>query len=411
MVRLGGPHLIKWIESVLFAEGGNRIAARSPIIDIGERYERDGISVVYLRGNAYQRGFQHGYLCRDDLERFRKIAWNYAPKTATERLGVPMWIARYIKYLLFVLAGSYLPNLNPDVREEMQGLSDGADVDIREVAVLTLIWEIFAIFPAQPAKKPEHCSEIAIDQTRSKDGLFGYNYDVLVASDRSLVEGFMALFVVEPSDGGSGYIAPNTIGSIGLNTALNQAGVVFGWDNSYLKPGVSKGGNKTPYMVLLREIALHAHSREDALARFRQEQRQEADISVVLDHDGASVVEIAGIQVADRTAAIVWSCNRLQTLATLDYEQVGRVPDGRHTRYQTLVNGLNQTTVNAADLAAILRDGDTENGRPIASSNTAFTAIYDLAGTVWLSFEGSPSSCQQLYAFDTTGQRREDKDL
>lgn len=248
------------------------------------------------------------------------------------------------------------------------------------------------------------------DSTRSAYGVLGYNYDVLVTGDRTLVEGFMALFVVKPSEG-LGYIAPNTIGSIGLNTAMNDAGVVFGWDNSYLKPGVPKGENKTPYMLLLREIALHAHSREDTFARFRQEQRQEADISIVLDHDGASVVEIAGTQVADRTATVVWSCNRLQTLPALDYNQAGRSRDGRHIRYQSLVNELNQTTVNAADLAAILRDTDAENGRPIASSNTAFTAIYDLAGTVWVSFEGSPSSCQPLYAFDTTGQRREDKDL
>ncbi len=121
-------------------------------------------------------------------------------------------------------------------------------------------------------------------------------------------------------------------------------------------------------------------------------------------------VELAGVNVAQRTAPIVWSCNRLQTLAQFDYLQVGRTSDARHRRYPDLVQQL-PDSVMATDIAMIIRDTTATDGRNIASPNTLFSVIYDLSGVIWVSVTGGPASRQCLYAFDQRGNRLRDRDI
>ena len=378
---------------------------------LGTRHTKAGIPIIQLEGSAYERGFQHGYQCRTDLTRFQTIAWQYAPRTATQRLGIPALAAKLlIRPLLFALTAPYIQRAATDIKAEIQGIADGAQLDVREVALLAVIWDIFAMFPAQPAA--HHCSEVAFDQTVSRGPLLGYNYDVLVPDDRLLVEGFLALFVVKP-DQGSAYVTPNTMGSVGLNSAMNVHGVAFGWDNSYLRAEMPKGVNKNPYMLVLRDIALTCRSLQDVWQHLQPEERQEADISVIADATAVGVVELAQKHAALRSAAAVWSCNRLQELEQFDYLGSGKAPDGRSIRYAELIAAtLNEQPVTAIEVAAILRDTTTTYGRAIASAQTTFTVIYDTARLqLWLSFAGAPASVACLRAFDFAGNRLPDQDI
>src|SRR5689334_6697937 len=118
--------LISLLKALWFVLRQPRLAPRAICADIGDRYDRDGLPVVVLRGSAYQRGFQHGHRLRPELHRFRQAAWAYAPIAASDRLELPDWLARLlIKPQLLLAAASYLPLLAPDVRAEMQGIADG----------------------------------------------------------------------------------------------------------------------------------------------------------------------------------------------------------------------------------------------------------------------------------------------
>jgi hypothetical protein len=404
--------LLGLLRALWFVLRQPRLAPRIACADMGERYDDDDLPVVVLRGSAYQRGFQHGYQLRPELQRFRQAAWAYAPLAATDRLGLPGWLARLlIKPQLRLAAASYLPMLAPDVRAEMQGIADGAGIPLRDIVVNTVIWEIFASVPGS-AKAPHHCSELACAATETSGlgPLFGYNYDVMSAGDRAMVEGFIALFVVAPEDG-IAYVTPNTVGSVGLNTAMNAHGVAFGWDNSYLQSHVPGARHAMPFMLVLRDVALSATRIIEAAGRLRQERRPQADICVVADRSDVGVVELAGVTSAYRTGSIVWSCNRLQSLIELDYLGGGRRHDGRPERYPALLHALEQP-IAVADIAAVLRDQGAPAGRQIADSSTTFSVIYaPQQQRLWLSCRGAPASHGRFRAYDAQGRRLPDADI
>src|SRR5262245_45401247 len=404
--------LVRLLEALWFVLGQPRLAPRTTCNDTGARYDHDGLPVVVLRGSAYQRGFQHGHQLRPELHRFRQAAWAYAPIAASDRLGLPGWLARLlIKPQLLLAAASYLPLLAPDVRAEMQGIADGAGIPLRDIVVNTVIWEIFASVPGS-STAPLHCSELACAATETAGigPLFGYNYDVISAGDRALVEGFLALFVVTPENG-IPYVAPNTVGSVGLNTAMNRYGVSFGWDNPYLQPHVPVAQQVMPFMLVLRDVALTATRVTEAASRLREEQRPQADICVLADTSDVGVVELAGVTSAYRTGSIVWSCNRLQSLMHLDYLGRGRRLDGRVERYPTVLQALARP-IAVADVAAVLRDQGAPAGRQIADSNTTFTVIYaPQQQRLWLSCSGAPASHGPLSAYDAQGRRLPDADI
>jgi hypothetical protein len=404
--------LVRLLEALWFVLRQPRLAPRTTCNDTGARYDHDGLPVVVLRGSAYQRGFQHGHQLRSELHRFREAAWAYAPNAASDRLRLPGWLARLlIKPQLLLAAASYLPLLAPDVRDEIQGIADGAGIPLRDIVVNTVIWEIFASVPGS-GTAPLHCSELACaaTETAGLGPLFGYNYDVISAGDRALVEGFLALFVVTPENG-IPYVAPNTVGSVGLNTAMNKQGVTFGWDNSYLQSHVPGAQQAMPFMLVLRDVALTTTSLTEAAVRLREEQRPQADICVLADMSHVGVVELAGVTSAFRTNPVVWSCNRLQSLKHLDYLGRGRRLDGRVERYPAVVDALARP-ISVADIAAVLRDQQAPAGRQIADSNTAFTVIYaPQQQRMWLSCGGAPASHGLLRAYDAQGRRLPGADI
>lgn len=405
--------LYAWLYATFFTIVAWRLAPREELHEHGRRDDEDGIPVIFLSGSAYQRGFQHGVHAHAELHHLQQRAWEYARIAVHQRLGVPRWLARWItKPLLMIGAATYLPTTDKTVRAEVQGLSDASGINIRDLITFMNIWELLAMLPSSAgssANEPiEHCSELAL--YRQDQRFFGYNYDVLAAEDRSIIEGYMALFIVRPSDGAA-YITPNVVGWIGLNTAMNEHGVVFGWGNSYLRRGVPKGTAQTPYMLVLRELALSATTRAMAVERLCHEQRPEADITTILAPDGITVVELAGTQSATRTMPTTYSANRLIALESLDYLQAGRSPDGRHQQFPLLISQL-PAVPTIDDVARILRDDTATWGRAIASDRTTFTVLYaPHEGIIWVSFHGSPASRQTLHAFTWAGERLRARDI
>gem|GEM_PF-5146008 len=309
--------------------------------------------------------------------------------------------------MLRYLSATYLPRVSADAKAEMQGLADGSGVPVADIVVNTLVWEVLAIFTAP---QREHCSEVAISGAHTETGqsLLGYNYDVIVAGDRQVVEGFLALFVVSPQHGYP-YVTPNVIGSIGINTAMNPH-IAFGWDNTYLNAQASRATQQGSYMVALRDVALQCDSVATTFDRLRKEQRCESDISVVIDATAVGVVELAGTVATLRADPFaVWSANQLTALRAFDRRDLA---NSRDQRYTDLVASLT-APVHIADVARILRDtGAPAHERQIANPATTFAVMYDLAhGRLWIAFGGSPAVHQRLLCFDRHGNRYPEADI
>jgi hypothetical protein len=158
-------------------------------------------------------------------------------------------------------------------------------------------------------------------------------------------------------------------------------------------------------------VALNATGVTEAARRLREARRPQADICVLADTSDVGVVELAGVTSAYRTDAVMWSCNRLQSLIDLDYLGRGRRLDGRVERYPAVLQG-HARPLAVADIAAELRDQGAPAGRQIADSNTTFTVIYaPRQQRLWLSCSGAPSSHGRLRAYDAQGRRLPDADI
>ncbi|MBR4411176.1 MAG: hypothetical protein IKT31_07640, partial [Firmicutes bacterium] len=89
---------------------------------------------ITLRGNAYERGFTYGQLCKDEI----RLTMKGYEKLFFDTKGVTWEAAR--KAGDFYL--SKIRDFEPDYAEEMRGIADGADLDILDIAALNSRTEI-----------------------------------------------------------------------------------------------------------------------------------------------------------------------------------------------------------------------------------------------------------------------------
>ncbi|MGD8905147.1 MAG: C45 family autoproteolytic acyltransferase/hydrolase, partial [Anaerolineae bacterium] len=211
-----------------------------------------GLTALYLAGTPYEMGYQHGVLARDLIRGFRAAAYAYV----TSLVPAPAWLARP---LLFHQAAAYWPTIPPEYALEMQGIAHGAGVHPIEVLVSTAIWEMYLV---------SGCSEFAAVGPLTVSGslLHGYNYD-LMHPDHALIQPYLAAIFYRPSQG-IPFFTVNTVGSIGANAGMNEAGISVAWDNTYLSDGELTQdiqGPVVPFILTLRKLLQNGRSLDGAV--------------------------------------------------------------------------------------------------------------------------------------------------
>lgn len=191
--------------------------------------------VLHLKGTPYERGYQHGTLLKEQIQ--RNIS-EYIDKSKSQVVGRPESFIKSIPNLL-----TYVPD---HFMEEMQGLSDGSGVPINKIILLNLFPEMF------------HCSGITVVGDASKDGEL-YHVRVLDYSIGRNLQSTAVLQVVEP-DEGIPFLNVTYAGFIGTVTGMNNEKIAIGeiggqgygsWDG-------------IPMAFLLRDILQYASSIEEA---------------------------------------------------------------------------------------------------------------------------------------------------
>ena len=89
---------------------------------------------ITLRGNAYERGFTYGQLCKDEI----RLTMKGYEKLYFDTKGVTWEDAR--KVGAFYLEKTR--DFNPDYVEEMRGIAEGAELDILDIVALNCRTEI-----------------------------------------------------------------------------------------------------------------------------------------------------------------------------------------------------------------------------------------------------------------------------
>ena len=378
-----------------------------------------GLHALYLSGTPYEMGYQHGVLARELIRQFRAEAYAYVETL----VPIPRFLARPA---LFYYASAYWETIPADLREEMKGIADGAGAHPVEVLVATAIWEMLIT---------SGCSEFAAISPYTPDGsiIHGYNYD-LMQPEHAIIQPYLAAIFYRPSEG-LPFMTVNTVGSVGANAGLNDAGISVAWDDTHLNTNElfkDIKGKAVPFIITLRKILQNARSIDEAVdIALKGLPRPFGDIIIIgsAAENSAIALETAGTLHARRpmVGGAVWStnCFRSEELARYDKrgnwrecpkeEEWQRFP--RFTAYTELFE-KHHGKLDATAAASFLRDPYPREAEGFLHPNispraticrdiTSFSMIMKAREKrVWVSDIQVPGCQGNFYAFDFAGQRR-----
>lgn len=189
--------------------------------------------VLFLEGNSYERGVQHGKALKEQI--IRNISMYIDGNSSG---STPNAFLQALPEMLPLIPHHFI--------EEIKGLAEGSGVSFQKLLILNLFPEMF------------HCSGITTNSSASKEGKL-YHVRVLDYSIGKNLEETATIMVVKP-EGKRAYINVSYAGFIGSVTGINDQKISIG------EIGGKGYGNwkGVPMAFLMREILENAASLEDA---------------------------------------------------------------------------------------------------------------------------------------------------
>jgi hypothetical protein len=248
----------------------------------------DGLLVVELAGDPYERGRQHGAALGERIRHLRScviddIVFGKGPAMGTAFLTV-----------LYGILLRMHPNIPRELREEMRGVADGARVAYRDILLINCFDDVLhALIQLNPVLAPilHHrfvkpvlgwlgapptpapgfaCSAFALTGPASATGapIHGRNLDYLINDGFVDPDGIvprelrqhLVVFLVRPTRGRA-FASVAWPGFVGLVTALNGDGLSLACLTSTVP---RETANATPLLLLYRLIAQYAGTLDEA---------------------------------------------------------------------------------------------------------------------------------------------------
>jgi hypothetical protein len=335
--------------------------------------EVDGYRVLHLKGTPYEMGFQQGVLLRDDIRAGVHYLFDVKGKELKVELGGLKLLDP--KRVISGIAAQQKKHVPPRFFEEMQGIADGAGMNVQDIVVANFIPELF------------HCSGFAIAGSATKDGTLYHGRILDYGCDWKLQE-HAVLIVAEP-EGKFPFVNITYAGFVGSVTGMNAQKVSIGemggkglghWDG-------------VPMAFLMRMVLEEAKTLDQAIAIFRDHPRTCEYYFVIADGKSGKGVGMEASWDAFQVIAMGESHPKLpesvQDAVVLSAgdrykELVRRVKDG-HGRFD-------------AESARHLMD------RPVAMKSNLHSVLFETTtGRLWVanaSADGQPASTQPFHAFD-----------
>src|SRR4051812_1436046 len=215
--------------------------------------EVDGYRVLHVKGTPYEMGYQQGALLRDDIRESIHYLFDVKGKELKVELGgVNLLKPRRIIQGIAAQQKKHVPER---FFEEMQGIADGAGMDVQDVIVANFIPELF------------HCSGFALSGSATKDGTLYHGRILDYGCDWRLQE-HAVLTITEPA-GRIPFVNVTYAGFVGSVTGMNAEKVSIGemggkgmghWDG-------------VPMAFLMRIVLEEAKTLDQAVATFRDHPR------------------------------------------------------------------------------------------------------------------------------------------
>jgi hypothetical protein len=252
---------------------------------------RDGVLIVELAGDPYERGRQHGVALGERVRHLR----DRLIKDIVFGKG-PAMGAGFLTILYGVLARMH-PNIPRELRDEMRGVADGARVAYRDILLINCFDDVLHALiqlnpiiapimhhrfvkpvlgwlgspPAPPVLSPGFaCSAFVVTGQASATGspIHGRNLDYLINDGFVDPDGVVprelrthvVVFLVRPTRGRP-FASVAWPGFVGLVTALNADGLSLACLTSTVSRETANG---TPLLLLYRLIAQYAGTLDQA---------------------------------------------------------------------------------------------------------------------------------------------------
>lgn len=131
------------------------------------------IPILYLNGNHYENGFNHGYLLKKEINELIGL-WENDIES-----NYQMSANDFIK--TFLDSTDYIPAIktwSPNLYDEINGLSDGSGIEFDKIFAFQLIDEMWT--NSRLIKFPHHCTSVGVNNFKkdSSSNIIAQNIDV-----------------------------------------------------------------------------------------------------------------------------------------------------------------------------------------------------------------------------------------
>ncbi len=285
------------IEEALSAQGFDVVRSITKDGDAGYlAVNRDGKKCLVLQGSSYNMGYEMGQLLPEGTSRMTK---DYTAEVMREFTGIEKGTPLYDLLLGMVLnlctgALEEKDAIPQYLRDEMQGIADGASQAGRKVAFADVLIlnegfdALFAmLFSGQlpHSDKANHdlfgCNGFVVSGQATAGGKVYHGRDFMFATGGIFQD--EALMAVYLPDEGFPFVTVTAPGFVGQTTGLNSRGLSMGVDVVY--GGATRGTPGMGCLLVLRDIVQHCGNLEDAVARMKAQNRGVSWLYVLADDE------------------------------------------------------------------------------------------------------------------------------
>ncbi len=178
------------------------VAAHGRRTEIG--VDGNHLTLLYLKGTAYEMGYAHGKLCADEV---RYMAHNVAPLMM---LGLKKSTGE-----VDAIWSGYTPHMRPEYLQEIKGLADGAGLPVEDIQRMLAIPDI----------SEWHCTFFAATGKATKANdliqIRALDYETGVG-----IQKYPAIIISQPEHGVP-FMNVSWLGQIGMVTGMNAAGIAM----------------------------------------------------------------------------------------------------------------------------------------------------------------------------------------
>jgi isopenicillin-N N-acyltransferase-like protein len=209
------------------------------------------VPVVEIKGNGYERGFQHGnQLKREIAEIFAKWKENIVLSTKRNADSV---IAEFLKTTSFKPA---IDRWTPGMMDEVKGIADGSGQKYDDVFSFQLVDEFWVYLDRLANIKKEHCSGIGVPLTKNHPACIAQNMDL-----ETFMNGYQVLLHIKGTNTEPEQYLLTCAGLV-VTTGMNEKGIGV-CANTLMELQASEDG--LPVAFVIRGI-LSKQNRDDVLS-------------------------------------------------------------------------------------------------------------------------------------------------